>query len=576
MSTRTKRRPFAPWYHERELALFEEESRSGWHLIRRTRSRMEYAYDPNIRYRYAMDYRAGHREDRYLEFFADDGWELVGTVSDPYELRADVTILYNLPPFRPHPTEGCWYIFRKKYDPTLPEEEYRISDEGELSEKRDSLARTYTRHGIGMALCLLIPILLALLWPVLRPLLLFLPYCATAAGIHFYRARSIRTSRGKLPRYGLDTGLKILATLLLVLACAGPCLKVIPEVNRIVREMTHSENLFRTELDPVDHLKNVAGLLEPGEDYEVFSTDTVTIVLTEDGGSFFYQKLSPEDTVWYDTMEDGIEIDGIYYTTPATFYGLYAHSCRLMGEDGTVYEPVYEAWFDGGCLPLFSLDVSQGQEYRCILYTVDETGQNRYDHYSSHYAGYGDWAQVYTSGSRQFTGSELLATPGGWAFAESFNDWRYAILATEPRSVEGSSPFKLGVTSTNQPFSTGYFYPPCLVLLNEEDSLGRPDPFPYWMSNQYGDCLSLDSEGNLYYSFVGNFCAEVEPLIWAETITDADLQKAAATILSTEEYYLSPIKSIFGGSRFGQTFVYPIELPQEPAALWKSVCTAAG
>ena len=61
MSTKTIRRPFAPWYHEREVALFEEESCSGWHLIRRTRSKMEFEYDPGIRYRYAMDGIAGGR-----------------------------------------------------------------------------------------------------------------------------------------------------------------------------------------------------------------------------------------------------------------------------------------------------------------------------------------------------------------------------------------------------------------------------------------------------------------------------------------------------------------------------------
>lgn len=569
MSTKTIRRPFAPWYHEREVALFEEESCSGWHLIRRTRSKMEFEYDPGIRYRYAMDYRAGHREDRYLEFFADDGWEPVGTVSDPYEQRANVTILYDLPPFRPHPAEGCWYIFRKKYDPTLSEEDYRVSDEGELLEKRASLARDYIRYGISMGLTLLIPILLAILWPVLRPLLLFLPYCATAAGIHFYRAHCIRVSRGKLPRYGLDTGLKILATVLLVLGAMAPLVKVIPEVNRVIRETTRTEDIWKTERDPVDHLKNVAGFLEPGEAYEVLASDTVTIVLTENGGSFFYKKGSPEDTVWYDTMEAGIELDGIYYTAPTTFYGLYDHSCRLMDTEGNIYEPVYEARFDGGYLPLFALNISQGQEYRCILYTVDETGQNRYDLYSSHYSGFSDWAQALGSDFRHFTGSELLAAPGGRNFIESFNRWRYGILATSPQSVAGTSPYKLGVNSTNQPFTTEYCYPPCLVLINETDAFDRVDPSPYWMTNQYGDCITLDSKGNMHYSFAGIFSADVEPLIRADTITDADLQQAAATILSNVEYYL------LDSERIGETLVYPIELPKDIALLWKTLFTAA-
>ncbi len=143
---KTERARFSPWYAQRELSLFASQSRSGWHLVRRTHRELEYEYAPKLQYRYAMDYQAGHREDRYLESFRDDGWEIVGAIPAPFERWACVTLLYHLPPLRPHPAEGCWYIFRKEYDPALTEAEYEIfSETRELEQKRRELTRSYTR-----------------------------------------------------------------------------------------------------------------------------------------------------------------------------------------------------------------------------------------------------------------------------------------------------------------------------------------------------------------------------------------------------------------------------------------------
>lgn len=555
---------FAPWYHEREISLFEEESRSGWHLVKRSMGEMEYEYDPAAQYRYAIDYRAGHREDRYLELFQEDGWELVGTISDPFERRACVT--YTLRPFRPHPAEGCWYIFRKAYDHTLPEEEYRIlSEDGELQEKRDALARTYTRHGIGMALCLPIPILLTLLlWPVLRPLLLFIPYCAMAAGIHFHRVRCIRDARGKLPRYRLDTWLKALATLLLAAAITAPSGVLLTNAARISQQMANSSSLNRTALDPADFLINEAGYIGADEAYTVYATDTMTIVLLEDGRSFYFKKASPEDALWY-TQTGGVEAEGIYYTVPVCFT-TFSDPCRLMGDDGAVYEPIFEAEFETGTLPVFALDVSKGQEYRCLLYTVDEYGLNHYDCCKAEYFGYTDWLAPTDLDVADFSGRELLAAPGGIAFLQSYNGWRGALLASVPDHSEPSAGPVIGISSTH-PFSVSHYYPACLVLTQEE-GYARLVPEATWITNAYDDRIGQNAEGELFFFQSGTFAADLEPLVRADTVSSDDLQKAAATILDPDAYYLQ-------NKCYGTTLTYAIDPPQELAALWSAVCAGS-
>lgn len=105
---------FRPWYWEAELKEMDAASAQGWQLTARTKKTIEYEYAPAVRYRYAMDYRFGHREEQYLPLFTDAGWEPVswlGNKEDSFE--------------------GRWYFFHKVYDPELPEEEYQIATDAE-------------------------------------------------------------------------------------------------------------------------------------------------------------------------------------------------------------------------------------------------------------------------------------------------------------------------------------------------------------------------------------------------------------------------------------------------------------
>lgn len=85
---------------EELLRALDQASAEGWQLVK-IGWHIHYEWNPNVRYRYQMDYRSVDDLDRYLELFREQGWEQVcAVVSGRY--------------------------FRKSWDPSLPEEAYEI------------------------------------------------------------------------------------------------------------------------------------------------------------------------------------------------------------------------------------------------------------------------------------------------------------------------------------------------------------------------------------------------------------------------------------------------------------------
>lgn len=151
-TTKTKRGRFTPWCWEAERDDYNDESRQGWHLTKRTLRDMTYEYDPDMEYRYAIDYQHWHSEDVYLELFELDGWELVGTVADAFDARSPEDTM-----FRSH-YEGCWYIFRKEYDPGRSDAEYEITTD---RESLDAFRRTLKRKYLWQ---LALELIIVLIW----------------------------------------------------------------------------------------------------------------------------------------------------------------------------------------------------------------------------------------------------------------------------------------------------------------------------------------------------------------------------------------------------------------------------
>lgn len=95
---------FEPAAFDDELARLDELSRQGWQLKEHHKFYQKFSYEPNVVYRYAIDCQdemANVDLPYYLATFEEQGWEHACNTNH-------------------------WHFFRKRYDPTLPEEEYAI------------------------------------------------------------------------------------------------------------------------------------------------------------------------------------------------------------------------------------------------------------------------------------------------------------------------------------------------------------------------------------------------------------------------------------------------------------------
>ena len=103
---RNKKHRFAmypAWEYRREIEDLNALSDKGWQLEKCGNLHSVFYRDESVRYRYALDYNQNIDDPaRYRDTFAEQGWEFVND------------------------TFNGWHVFRKRYDPSLPPEEYDI------------------------------------------------------------------------------------------------------------------------------------------------------------------------------------------------------------------------------------------------------------------------------------------------------------------------------------------------------------------------------------------------------------------------------------------------------------------
>ncbi len=115
---------YPAWEYKQEVADLNALSDAGWQLKKGGCFRSVFYRDETVRYRYALDYN-NHIDDpaRYRDTFAEQGWEFVND------------------------TFNGWHFFRKRYDPSLPEEEYEIyTDEQSVQD----MAGRWSRLGYAL------------------------------------------------------------------------------------------------------------------------------------------------------------------------------------------------------------------------------------------------------------------------------------------------------------------------------------------------------------------------------------------------------------------------------------------
>ena len=97
---------YSAWNYEQEVLDLNAQSEKGWQLIKGKSFSHKYEYNPEVCYRYQLDYLPGlsgtPEMARLLDTYKEQGWEFVNK------------------------TFNGWYYFRKVYDTALSEEEYEL------------------------------------------------------------------------------------------------------------------------------------------------------------------------------------------------------------------------------------------------------------------------------------------------------------------------------------------------------------------------------------------------------------------------------------------------------------------
>ena len=120
MARQTKRswKAYAAWDYRKEIEDLNKASEQGWQLAKVGLFSSRFVKNPDVRYRYQMDFRKVSDMGRYIETFREQGWEYVNS------------------------TFNGWHFFRKLYDPALPEAAYEIfTDRESLREMHRRWAR---------------------------------------------------------------------------------------------------------------------------------------------------------------------------------------------------------------------------------------------------------------------------------------------------------------------------------------------------------------------------------------------------------------------------------------------------
>ena len=130
---KTSYKVYSAWNYQKEVEDLNKASEQGWQLIKGGCFHSRFVRNPDVRYRYQLDYQKIDDMPRYIETFREQGWEYINS------------------------TFNGWHYLRKLYDPSLPEEAYEIfTDRESLQEMNGRWARLAMFGGIVLGLFALI------------------------------------------------------------------------------------------------------------------------------------------------------------------------------------------------------------------------------------------------------------------------------------------------------------------------------------------------------------------------------------------------------------------------------------
>lgn len=241
---------------DEELGFLDAMSEKGWQLADMRVFTQKYTRDDSVIYRYAIDYQKQPSKDEFRHYLAE--YEDLGWI---------------------HVTKrGDWHVFRKAYDPSLPEAEYLLySDEPSFRQMKNTVL-----FGSG-ALCI-ITLLRSLLQMNLLVLLLSLFFLFLFADSVFRHIRLRKSGRIPKPyRFHLWRYSSLLFLLLFVLGLAGVWGEHMVRDFQMEGPASGSQSAEFTIRMP-DYYDLYASLSWPEDTSESASAPRPTFTLTDAGG----------------------------------------------------------------------------------------------------------------------------------------------------------------------------------------------------------------------------------------------------------------------------------------------------
>ena len=313
--------------------------------------------------------------------------------------------------------------------------------------------------------------------------------------------------------------------------------------------------------DPVGYVQSAYNERYYGgqAELDVWQNDEEMFVFTSWGTVFRFR--ASGDGNWAEMYLNVATDCGLLYT--ADPYGPRAYPSRLMLTDGTVVEPVYEAHFSAGYIPLYVFDISLGQEYTGLEYGVDGTGAPRYGIDRTEYAGASVWEAPVDPNERKYqhTTAEVLAADGGAAFLDAFGTWRSAVWTAAPAAVLDSAGY--GVESDFVLY-VSRIAPPTLTV--RPNSPGLP---AQWGLNEYTEALLFSDQG-ARFRWTMTCEADVTALVMTDAVTPQQLLAAAATVQDELPEGSVPILgAVLGGDTipYAESRVWSVTVPDSLCAL---------
>ena len=259
--TKTSFRMYSAWNYQKEIEDLNKASMEGWQLKKGGGFHSTFVKNPDVCYRYQLDYGRIDDMGRYIETFREQGWEYVNS------------------------TFNGWHYLRKLYDPSLPEEAYEIfTDRQSLQEMNRRWARFALIIGLilaAFAIFWTVRVIMEPNWPRILRLITF----GFESGVLIFGSLVMMNPDAKKSRRGDN--------LFVVLFVAGILLGAVGSIVLDARRAHFQTNQTAGSVDTPSADEDWMSFLVPYSDYYYIDVDLegekpVTVKLLNETGEVLY------------------------------------------------------------------------------------------------------------------------------------------------------------------------------------------------------------------------------------------------------------------------------------------------